>query len=89
MNVSISRDGVEIGEWAEEEVRSFFKEGRLVPTDFYWKEGMSEWKELGGFIKPPPPFPKRVTVEAQEDVPSAVVAPPPLPAPGLTPKNWT
>jgi hypothetical protein len=55
MNVSISRDGVEIGEWPEEEVRAYFKEGRLLPTDYYWKEGMTEWSTLDKFIKPPPP----------------------------------
>jgi hypothetical protein len=54
--ISISRDGVEIGEWTEEEVRSLYKDGELIATDCYWKEGMSEWKELGTFIKPPLPF---------------------------------
>lgn len=40
MNISISRDGVELGDWTEEEVRTFFNEGRLVGTDCYWREGM-------------------------------------------------
>lgn len=57
MNISISRDGVEIGEWTEEEVRALYKDGRLVATDFYWREGMSAWKELQTFVKPPPPAP--------------------------------
>jgi hypothetical protein len=55
MNISISRDGTEIGEWTEEDVRALYAEGQLLPTDFYWKEGMSEWKELGTYIKPAPP----------------------------------
>jgi hypothetical protein len=55
MTVSISRDGVELGEWPEEEIRLYFKEGRLLPTDHYWKEGMTEWSTLDKFIKPPPP----------------------------------
>jgi hypothetical protein len=61
MNISISRDGVEIGEWTEEKVRSLYSEGELKATDHYWKEGMSEWKELGTFIKPPPPPSRKAT----------------------------
>jgi hypothetical protein len=68
MNISISRDGTEIGEWTEDEVRAFFAEGRLVATDFYWKEGMAEWQPLNTFIKPPPPFPKLVTSPATVDI---------------------
>src|SRR5260221_4427294 len=55
MKVSVSRDGTELGEWSEEDVRTYFREGKLLPTDFYWKEGMSEWSTLDKFIKPPPP----------------------------------
>jgi GYF domain 2 len=55
MNLSISRDGVEIGEWTEEQVRAFYKDGQLLPTDHYWREGMTEWAELSRMIKPPPP----------------------------------
>jgi hypothetical protein len=47
MNISISRDGVEIREWTEGEVREFYKEGRLIATDCYWKEGMSDGIGLG------------------------------------------
>ena len=61
MNISISRDGIEIGEWTEEQVHSLYKEGELIATDHYWKEGMSEWKELGNFIKPPPPPSRKAT----------------------------
>jgi hypothetical protein len=55
MNVSISRNGIEIGEWREDQVRSLYKDGQLLPTDYYWKEGMTEWAELRRMIKPPPP----------------------------------
>ena len=55
MNLSISRDGVEIGEWMDEDVRVLYSEGQLLPTDYYWTEGMAEWKELRTLIKPPPP----------------------------------
>jgi uncharacterized RDD family membrane protein YckC len=57
VNISISRDGVEIGEWTEEEVRAFYSEGRLVASDLYWRDGMIQWESLASFIKPPPPRP--------------------------------
>ncbi len=55
MNLSIGRNGSEIGEWSEDDVRALYAQGQLLPTDYYWIEGMAEWKELGTFIKPPPP----------------------------------
>ena len=60
MNISISRDGVEIGEWTEEDVRTFYHEGRLVGSDLYWTEGMSAWANLSELInrRAPPPFPE-------------------------------
>ncbi len=57
MNVSISRNGTEIGEWTEDQVRALLKEGQLLATDYYWKEGMTEWAELSKMIKPPLPAP--------------------------------
>jgi uncharacterized protein DUF4339 len=65
MNISISRDSVEIGEWTEDEVRALYKDGHLVATDYYWKEGMSEWAELSKMIKPAPPVPKTLPVDNQ------------------------
>ena len=58
MTISISRDGLEIGEWPENEIREFYHEGRLVDTDLFWKEGMTEWAPLSQLIRPPPPFPR-------------------------------
>jgi hypothetical protein len=55
MNLSISRDGKEIGQWTEEQVRSFLSEGKLLLTDHYWKEGMADWLPLSALVKPPPP----------------------------------
>ena len=56
MKISISREGVEIGEWPQNEVKSLYDSGKLVGTDFYWHEGMSDWKELRSFLKPPLPM---------------------------------
>jgi hypothetical protein len=57
MNISISRNGVEIGEWPENDVRTLYREGSLMGTDYYWREGMEEWKPLLSLVKPPPPTP--------------------------------
>jgi hypothetical protein len=65
MNLSISRNGVEIGEWTEEEVRSLYTEGKLLPTDYYWKEGMTEWAELYKMIKPTPAVVSKPVVRTQ------------------------
>jgi len=65
MNISISRDGAEIGEWTEERVCSLYKEGQLLPTDLYWKEGMAEWESLTTFVKPTPPVVTKLVVRTQ------------------------
>lgn len=54
MNISISRDGVEIGEWPESVVRTLYLEGSLLGTDYFWREGMEEWKPLLSLVKSSP-----------------------------------
>jgi hypothetical protein len=76
MNISIIRNGVEIGEWTEEEVREFYREGRLVDTDSYWREGMNEWTSLSRLIRPAPSFP---TKSPPGSVPDFPMTPPPSP----------
>lgn len=68
--ISISRDGIEIGEWTETEVRGFYQEGRLVDTDCYWTEGMTQWTPLSRLIRPPPPFPSTSPKEPASSVPA-------------------
>ena len=51
VNMSVSRNGLEIGAWTEAEVRRLCAEGKLLPTDNYWREGMGEWEPLGTFIE--------------------------------------
>jgi hypothetical protein len=57
MNICISRAGAQLGEWPEEQVRSRFQEGSLLPTDLYWKPGMAAWESLAGFMQVKPPIP--------------------------------
>lgn len=75
MNVSISRNGAEIGEWPEDEVRTLYKNGKLLPTDYYWKEGMTAWAELPKMIKPTPPTGKAQPIVIDPAVVKPAVAP--------------
>jgi hypothetical protein len=52
MTICISRDGQQIGEWTEEEVRAFYEDGKFLATDQYWKEGMTEWASLEKLLRP-------------------------------------
>jgi hypothetical protein len=51
MTIHISREGETIGEWTEAEIREFYQEGELLSTDFYWKEGMTEWAALDRLLQ--------------------------------------
>lgn len=44
--VRVSREGKELGSYPAPKVLSMLKEGALLPTDFYWHEGMSDWAPL-------------------------------------------
>ncbi len=80
MRISIARDGHEIGTWSDEEVRLFYRMGRLVDSDFYWREGMAEWRPLRDLVKPG--MPAGAVAELAPEV-----APPPLPRLHASPKN--
>ncbi len=53
--IYVSREGLQIGNWSETEVRDFFKEGKLISTDLYWKEDMTDWESLESLIQAPIP----------------------------------
>lgn len=44
--VRVSREGKELGSYLAPEVLRMLKEGALLPTDFYWHEGMTDWAPL-------------------------------------------
>lgn len=56
--ITIARNGSPIGIWTEEEIGRYYREGLLVDTDYFWKEGMSDWLPVAQFIRPPPPHPE-------------------------------
>lgn len=47
MQYLLARDGKQLGQFSQEEIRSGLFEGRYLPTDSVWSEGMPEWKPLG------------------------------------------
>ncbi len=47
MHYLIARDGQQLGQFSEEEIRSGLFEGKYLSTDVAWTEGMSEWQPLG------------------------------------------
>lgn len=46
LQVRVSREGKELGVFSVAEAIRMLKEGALLPTDFYWHEGMTDWAPL-------------------------------------------
>jgi uncharacterized membrane protein YhaH (DUF805 family) len=55
MNLSIARDGAEIGTWPKKEVEALYQAGTLYSSDYFWCEGMLDWQPLLALVKPNPP----------------------------------
>ena len=49
MNVHVSRDGKVIGQFSEEEFRNNVWLGVIVPSDYYFCEGFTDWKSVADF----------------------------------------
>jgi hypothetical protein len=47
--IHISRAGVTVGTFSEDEVRERLRTGRLSHTDAGWREGMTAWQPLSAF----------------------------------------
>jgi NADH pyrophosphatase NudC (nudix superfamily) len=46
MTIHVSRDGEEIGQYTQQAFNDLIQHGRLFPTDYFWVDGMDEWKPL-------------------------------------------
>jgi hypothetical protein len=61
MQYHISRQGQTYGPYPAEDVKRMLSEGRLLPTDLCWAEGMAGWEPLGKVLgvaaAPPAPAP--------------------------------
>ena len=60
MQINIGRSGQQLGTFSEDEVREGLKNGKFLPTDLGWHEGLADWQPLGslavlgGAISPVP-----------------------------------
>ena len=60
MAFTIRRGEQQFGPYALNQVREFFADGRLLPTDLAWEDGESAWQPVSalvGELAPPPPPP--------------------------------
>lgn len=46
MKVQIARKGEVLGEWTQTQLYSLLRANEVLPTDYYWHEGMTEWRRL-------------------------------------------
>src|ERR1700734_3695194 len=71
-----THDGVQYGPITSRELRAVAKAGKLLLTDFVWKNGMSHWKEAGKarhlFSTHAPPAPPRPSVPVFVGVPTVL-----------------
>ncbi len=58
----IARAGQEIGTYEEDQIRLLLASGQLLPSDFFWRPGMVDWKPLSelGVKQNILPFPRPV-----------------------------
>ena len=69
----VARAGQHMGGYDDEELRTLYNEGHFLATDNYWREGMTDWGNLGDLLAPPE--------NPAEPAPAARPAPPPAHAP--------
>ena len=53
MAIKVARGGKVIGEFEAKEIRWRIEQGVLLDTDYYWTEGMKDWKPLTELINKP------------------------------------
>ena len=46
MKVHIARNGEILGEWTQTELYPLLRASEVFPSDYYWHEGMAEWRRL-------------------------------------------
>jgi|GEM_PF-3932343 len=78
MNITIHKNGEQLGPFTELQVAEMLKSGQLAPEDLAWTEGMDEWKPLSSFENLPPLPAPPSPLAAQATPPSAVKKTKPL-----------
>ena len=74
-------DGRKLGEFTEAEFRRKIASGDLSPQDYYWHEGMADWKPISGYrvvsktqrISFAPPLRPTVKIKVQTESQSAKI----------------
>jgi phage shock protein PspC (stress-responsive transcriptional regulator) len=74
--IKIARAGNVIGEFSSDSIASLIQSGTLLPTDHYWKSGMSGWALLGPLTN----WQKPSLSSEPPPVPAYSSSPPPQPA---------
>jgi hypothetical protein len=46
MKLRIARNGKALGEWTKTELYSLLRASEVFLSDYYWHEGMNEWRRL-------------------------------------------
>ena len=47
MQYHVARDGQQMGKISEADLQSGLQDGRFLPTDLVWRDGMAQWTPLG------------------------------------------
>jgi len=78
--IAISRAGKEIGKYEEKEILTLFSEGKILPNDFYWRQGMKEWQLLSNLISELREKQKAIESDkaANQEKPKSEQLPPPV-----------
>ena len=61
MQVTLNRDGQQMGPYTVEQINEYLAQGSLLPTDYAWHEGLPDWVPVTqisgvGSADAPPPF---------------------------------
>ena len=68
MNYQISRAGQTVGTYDIEALKAAVLAGQVLPTDFAWAQGMSEWKTVGILLGEASIIPSQASVISAERI---------------------
>ena len=73
MQVTINRDGQQMGPYTVEQINEYLAQGSLQPTDYAWHEGLPDWVRVaeisgvGSEVAPPPFNPSKSNKESDKE----------------------
>ena len=81
MQITVNRAGQHFGPYSAEEAAAHISSGGLLPTDWAWTDGMTDWKPLSELLatpQTPPPAPP-MPPEPEVDPYATITTPKPPP----------